>query len=133
MNRIFLYAFGVWFIIGILAILNGIFRQSFIISKVDEHTGHIISTIILICVILVITYIFISNLKINYTQTELILIDTFWLILTVLFEFGFGHYIAGHSWNKLLADYNILKGRIWSLVLLTTFIAPWLVGFILKR
>ena len=133
MNRIFLYAFGIWFIVCILAILNGIFKQSFIIPKIGEHTGHIISTIILICVILVITYIFISNLKIKYTQTELILVGVFWLILTVLFEFGFGHYVVGHSWNKLFSDYNILKGRMWSLVLLTTFIAPWLVGFIMRR
>jgi hypothetical protein len=44
-------------------------------------------------------------------------IGVIWLILTIGFEFGFGHYVAGNSWEKLLADYNILNGRVWSLFL----------------
>jgi len=95
--------------------------------------GHVISTVIFICVILVVTYLFLSNLKINYTKTDLLLIGALWLILTILFEFVFGHYVMGHSWNRLFADYNILKGRVWSFVLLTTFIAPLLIGSILQK
>ena len=133
MKTIFLYAFGIWFIFAVTGILNGIFRKSFIEPKVGEHAGHVISTIILICVILAVTYLFISNLKFDYSRTDLILIGAFWLILTILFEFGFGHYIMGHSWSKLFADYNILQGRVWSLVPLTTFIAPLLIGFIQKK
>jgi len=130
---IFIYALGIWFIFVVAGILNGVFRASFITPKVGEHAGHVISTIILICVILAVAYLFISNLKIHYTGTDLLLIGAFWLMLTFLFEFGFGHYVIGHSWSKLFADYNILKGRVWSLVLLTTFIAPLLIGFILRR
>ncbi|HII01788.1 TPA: hypothetical protein HA351_09125 [Methanosarcinaceae archaeon] len=37
------------------------------------------------------------------------------------------------GWDRLLADYNILKGRVWILVLLTTFLAPWLVGTYLRK
>ena len=131
--KIFLYALGIWFIIVVAAILNGIFRNSFITPKVGEHAGHVLSTIIFICVILIGTYLFISNLKIGYTKTDLLLIGAFWLILTILFEFVFGHYVIGNSWNTLLADYDILKGRVWSLVLLTTFIAPLLIGIILQK
>ena len=129
----YLYALGIWFIFVVAGILNGVFRESFITPKVGEHTGHILSTIILICVILAVTYLFISSLEINYSKTSLLLIGAFWTMLTILFEFGFGHYVMGHSWSKLFADYNILKGRVWSLVLLTTFIAPLLIGYILKR
>jgi len=132
-TRIFLYAFGIWFIFVVAGILNGVFRESFITPRVGEHAGHVISTIILICVILIVTYLFINNLKVNYTMTDLLLIGAFWLILTILFEFGFGHYVIGHSWSRLFADYNILKGRVWSLVLLTTFIAPFLFGSILRK
>lgn len=41
-----------------------------------------------------------------------------WMILTVVFEFSFGHYVVGGSWSKLLSDYNILDGRVWSLFIL---------------
>ena len=131
--RIFLYAFGIWFIFVILAILNGVFRNSFITPKTGEHTAHVISTIILISVILIVTYLFIGNIKTAYTNTNLLLVGTLWVGLTVLFEFIFGHYVAGNSWGALLADYNILKGRVWSLVLFTELIAPLLFGLILKE
>ncbi len=131
--KIFLYALGIWFIFVMVAILNGALRDSFLAPKVGEYAGHVISTVILICVILVVTYLFISNLKIAYTKTDLLLIGAFWLILTILFEFIFGHYVMGNSWSTLFADYNILRGRVWSLVLLTTFIAPLLFGLILRK
>lgn len=55
------------------------------------------------------------------------------MILTILFEFVFGHYVIKNPWQKLLADYNILKGRLWSLLLLTELISPLLIGLLLKR
>jgi len=131
--KIFLYALGIWVIFVILAILNGTLKNTFITPKVGEYAGHVISTIILICVILIVIYLFISNMKISYTNADLLLVGTLWLILTILFEFIFGHYVMGNSWNTLLADYNILKGRVWSLVLLTTLIAPLLFGLILRK
>ncbi len=131
--KIFLYAFGIWLILGIVAILNAGLRNSFITPRVGEHGGHVISTIIFICVILVATYLFVSKLKFDYTNTDLLLVGTLWLILTISFEFVFGHYVMDNSWDTLLADYNILKGRVWSLVLLTEFIAPLLFGLILRK
>ena len=131
--KIFLYALGIWFIFVIAGILNGIFRETYIAPRVGEHAGHVISTIILVCVILIVTYLFISNMKIDYAKTDLLIIGALWLLLTILFEFVFGHFVMGNSWNTLLADYNILKGRVWSLVLLTTFIAPLLFGYILQN
>lgn len=48
-------------------------------------------------------------------------------MLTVAFEFGFGHYVAGHSWDKLLADYNLLRGRVWSLFLVWIAVMPYVI------
>jgi hypothetical protein len=44
--------------------------------------------------------------------------------LTVAFEFFAGHYAFGNSWERLIADYNVFRGRIWILVLLANFFAP---------
>lgn len=52
------------------------------------------------------------------------LVGAIWLAATVAFEFGFGHYVVGHSWNKLLRDYNFMKGRLWLLVLIWILIMP---------
>ena len=132
-KKIFLYAFGMWFIFVIAAILNGTFRNAFITPKLGEHAGHIISTVILICVILAGTCLFLANLKIDYTNNILFSIGLLWLILTILFEFVFGHYVMGNSWSTLIADYNILKGRVWGLFLIALFISPYLCGLLLRK
>lgn len=127
-NRLFLYGTGLWLLFVVLAILNGIFRNSFITPKLGEHSGHIISSIIFICIIFLVTFIFLKKINLDYQRKDLIFLGGFWLILTILFEFGFGRYVANHSWDKLLADYNIFQGRLWSFVLLATFLAPLLTG-----
>jgi hypothetical protein len=40
------------------------------------------------------------------------------------FELLAGHYVFGNSWEKLLADYNLFRGRIWVLVLIVILFAP---------
>jgi hypothetical protein len=47
--------------------------------------------------------------------------------LTVGFEFLAGHYLFGNPWRRLLEDYNVVRGRVWMLVLLTTALAPLLI------
>jgi len=131
--KIFLYALGIWVLFVIIAILNGTFRNSFLVARMGEYAAHVVSTIILVCVILAVTYLFLSYIRLDYTKTDLLLIGGLWLTLTVSFEFLFGHYIVGHSWSTLLADYNIFKGRLWLLVLIAAFIAPLLFGLILRR
>jgi hypothetical protein len=64
---------------------------------------------------------------------QALLIGFNWLVLTIIFEFLFGHYIMGHTWELLLHDYNILEGRFWSFVLLWTFIGPTIIYRISKR
>ncbi len=44
--------------------------------------------------------------------------------MTIAFEFGFGHFVAGHSWGRLLADYNLLTGHVWVLFLLWVLVVP---------
>jgi hypothetical protein len=130
---IFLYAFSVWVIFGALIIANGVIRNKFYAPKIGEYLGHIISTIIAICFIAIGTYLFLRFITIDYGSIDLLLIGGFWVILTILFEFVFGHYVLGNPWQKLLADYNILKGRLWSLFLLAELISPLLIGLLLKR
>ncbi len=132
-SRILLSALGMWFIFVIAAILNATFREVLITPRLGEHAGHVISTFTFMGIILALTYLFLGYLDAELAGNDLLLIGALWLVLTVAFEFLFGHYVMGHSWEKLLADYNILKGRVWVLVLITTFLAPWLVGTYFRK
>ena len=48
------------------------------------------------------------------------------------FEFLAGHYVFGNSWERLIADYNVFRGRIWILVLAANIFAP-LSAFLQKQ
>ena len=132
-GRIFLHALGIWVVLLILSIVNAVIRETLYAPKIGKHLGHAVSSLIAIAYILAVAYWFVNGIKTDVTKIDLLWIGVFWLILTTVFEFGFGHYVMGRPWDYLLADYNILKGRLWSLVLLTMLIAPSLWGFILRR
>jgi len=101
-----LYALGVWVIFGVLAIINGVIRNSFYAPRIGEYPAHVISTIIGICFVVVGSYMFLRLLQIDYSNVDLLLVGALWLVLTVLFEFVFGHYVVGHPWQKLLAEHE---------------------------
>lgn len=61
------------------------------------------------------------------STAQTIVIGVIWLSLTTAFEFLFGHYVMGHSWDKLTHDYNVLEGRLWMLVLAWITIAPYVI------
>jgi hypothetical protein len=120
---VILRALIVWFVLMILAILNGLVRNSLIEPRIGEQPAHVVSTIILCVLILVVAWITNSWIA-PATMKAAFGVGLLWLALTVAFEFLAGHYAFGHTWEKLLADYNLTHGRVWGFVLVTTLFAP---------
>ncbi|MGM0510732.1 MAG: hypothetical protein ACQESD_06360 [Thermoplasmatota archaeon] len=131
-QKLLLYSIGIWFVFMILAIVNAVVRETVYAPKLGEHAGHVISTVIFIALIFIVVYLFLKNINLDYTQNDLLLIGSIWLVGTIAFEFLAGHYVFGNSWERLLTDYNLLKGRVWSLVPITVFSAPYLVDRFLR-
>jgi hypothetical protein len=130
--RLHIYAVGVWVILTVLAVLNGILRNYTYGPVVGEQAAHIFSSLILVGVVFAVAYVFLRLVRLDYTLGDLLVVGAAWVALTVTFEFLFGHYVAGHPWSRLFADYNILKGRVWALVLLAVFVAPLIMGRLAK-
>jgi hypothetical protein len=129
MERIFLQALGIWVLLLILAIVNAALRNNVYepILK-NELLAHQISTVTAIALFLTTMYLFFSRTRAAYTGTDLLIIGILWLALTTAFEFGFGHYVMGNPWSRLLHDYNLLAGRLWILVLVTILVGPYVIG-----
>jgi hypothetical protein len=109
----------------LIAMGNGLIREKWYGRDLDELRAHQLSS--LIGFILFGIYIWtVMRLLPPATGTRALSVGILWLGLTVAFEFLFGHYIAGHSWSRLLQDYNLLAGRLWVLVLLWVALAPYL-------
>ena len=110
----------------VIAIANAGIRNGVYKPIVGDLAAHQISSIIFIIVIVAVTYsaLRFTNLPLNNIQS--VYIGIVWLVFTILFEFVAGHYVFGNPWETLVRDYNFLEGRIWSLVLLTIVIAPYI-------
>lgn len=113
----------VWFGLLALAIANGAARDAFLTPRVGSGAGHGISTVLLSAAILVVGWFSIPWIGPRSVQ-EAWLIGITWVLLTVAFEFLGGHFIFGRPWKLLLADYNILAGRIWVMVLIVSLVTP---------
>ncbi len=113
-----------WFPMVVIAILNGMLRESVIRGFLGELASHQLSTL---------TGAFLFGLYIwavgRFWELEsckqALAVGLIWLLMTVTFEFLFGHYVAGHSWSRLLQDYNLFAGRVWPLLLAWVTVAPY--------
>ena len=113
----------VWFGLLVLAIANAGLREALITPAMGASAGHVISTITLCAAILVLSWLTIWWIR-PQSPREAWIIGALWLSLTVAFEFLAGHYLFGNPWSRLIEDYNVLRGRVWVLVLVTTALAP---------
>lgn len=112
-----------WIPMVLIAIGNGILRELWYGKSVSELAAHQTST--LTAVVLFGLYIWaVIRTWPPDSLRQAYLIGLVWLGLTVAFESLFGHYVAGHTWRRLLHDYNLFAGRVWLIVLIWVTIAP---------
>jgi hypothetical protein len=122
---VWLKAFALWFGILILAVLNGTLREKILVPAVGTFGAALASGIILsVCVFLVAFAA--APWYGRLPSLQWLLIGLFWLLLSLVFEFGFGRLARHQTWLELLQAYTFKGGNIWPLVLVATLIAPWL-------
>jgi hypothetical protein len=112
-----------WFALAIIAIENGILREQTYGKFISELSAHQLSTLTGVIFSGIFVYLVHRVWPIE-SSSQAWYIGGIWLVSTIIFEFGFGHYIVGHSWSHLLSDYNIFQGRVWSLFLVWVLIMP---------
>jgi hypothetical protein len=113
----------VWLIILLLANLNGALRELLLSPALGESVGRAVSTVLLAGLVLLVAWLTIRWIG-PRTAPEALLLGVTWLLLTLAFEFGAGHFLFRKSWDELLVDYDLGRGRIWILVPITTLLAP---------
>ncbi len=116
----------------VIGIANGVTRELVYADRVGDLTAHQLSTAS--AVALFAGYFWLLQkrhpLPDGLTAAR---VGITWLALTVLFEFGFGHYVAREPWSELVADYDLTKGRLWALVPLWMGVGPAAVSGVAER
>ena len=131
-NKLYSRAIVTWLLFIPIVVFNGFIRDAVYKPFVGELTAHQISTAIASAAFLVLAYMLLKKYIITFTKRDLVLTGSMWVVLTVLFEFGIGHFIIGTPSKKLFYDYNIFEGRIWILFLLVLFLAPQLLNAMVR-
>jgi hypothetical protein len=114
---------AVWFGIMLMAIFNGAFRDLMMTPRLGDPGARAVSCFTLASVIVLVTWISLPWVR-PVSTSDAWRVGWMWLAMTLAFEFGAGHYLLGTPWTALLADYNLLAGRLWILVLVATLTAP---------
>lgn len=113
-----------WFALLLVSVANGVMRDLTYGKFIDALSAHQISCVTGILLLGIVIGWFIRRFP-PASGRQAMFIGMFWLALTVAFEFLFFHYVGGHSWPELWANYDVLHGRMWVFVLLWVALAPY--------
>lgn len=132
-NLPFLKLAIVWVLFIPVAIINGAVRNFVYAPYTGELFAHQISTVIAIIVFISLAFLILAREFISLNRKMLLVSGSVWVFSTILFEFGFGHFIMGHPWSRLLMDYDFTKGRVWGLFLLAMFFSPFIINKLARK
>jgi hypothetical protein len=121
----FVKAACVWLGFLVVAIACGFIREKFLVPGLGPLGGRALGTLLVAVIIFGMIYAYIGKLA-GASRASLFKLGLGWTMATILFEFLFGHYAMGHSWESLRADYHVFQGRLWPLVLIVTLFGPLL-------
>jgi len=122
-----LYPLGVWAVMAVVAVANGVFREVVLIPRIGDYPGHVASTALLVAAILLVSLAYFSRTPIDHRRIELIAIGVLWTALTVGFEFVVG-YAEGTPVSVTLGQYDVLAGQVWIAVPIALLVSPLLFG-----
>lgn len=108
---------------SVLGIVNGVIRELVYKDQVGDLTANQLSAGSLIALLAVYFWLLERRWPIATTRSAFEIGAT-WVVLTILFEFGFGHYVDRKSWSELFENYNIVEGQLWLLVVAWIAVGP---------
>jgi len=117
-------ALVIWFVILVLAMINGLLRGKVFVPILGALPGMVLSGALLCCLIFSVTFILLPWLGAR-RPVQFMFIGIGWLVLTIVFEFSFGWW-RGQTPAEMLEAYLFQGGNIWPVVLLFTAVSPWL-------
>ena len=116
-------AVAVWLVLICAEILHGIARGIFLVPHVGEFRSSQIGVFTGSVITLVIALAFVRWIGASRTS-DLLAVGLLWLGLTLAFEILFGRFVVGASWERLAADYNVLKGGLLPFGMLVLALSP---------
>ncbi len=109
-------------------------------TLVGRYAEHVVTALISVCLVLVLSCLFVLGLRrrhrderLHAYRKDMAFIGLLWLVMSVVAElirqYAMRDTMGGLSWG----NYNILKGRLMGLVLLSELVTPYVLGVFILR
>jgi hypothetical protein len=116
--------FATWFVMLLVSVANGAVRDFTYGRQLGELAAHQVSTASGALLLGIVMWVYVRSNPPSDARHALA-IGLFWMALTLAFEFLFFHYVGGHSWSALLANYDVTSGRVWVVVVAWVALGPY--------
>ena len=116
---------GIWLLIMLAAIANGVLREALLEPALGPDPALPLSGGLLALIIFAISWLCVPFIGRNGTATWLA-VGLLWVTLTLVFEYLFGHFVAGIPWREIGRVFDVHSGNLFSMDLLVAFLSPWL-------
>ena len=125
MAGFFIKVIALWLAMLSMAIVNAVIREKLLAPIVGYGVALPASGLILSVFIFLIAYISVPFFG-SLGSRAYISVGIAWFGLTLSFEFLFGHFVAGKRWLEIMQVFDVTKGNLFTVALLSTLVAPWL-------
>lgn len=123
-SELFRSALWMWLVLLAAMAALGTLRQARLEPRLGEPAAHRWGTVAAAVVAAALIGWFIRRQR--PAPAAALGVGMLWVAMTVAFEFGFFAGVMGHPMEELLADWNLFRGRLFPLLLVTVLLAPWL-------
>jgi len=124
-------AVGLWLLMVAAAILNALFRENVLAPGLGESRALPMSGVFLSLFILAIVAVSIGVFG-KLSRSGYFWLGGFWVGLSLIFEVGLGMVLQGKTFSEVVEVFNVFRGNLFVLVLLTTLLAPWIMAKLRK-
>jgi hypothetical protein len=119
----------IWLVIILAEMLHGIARARFLVPRVGDWRSRQIGVFTGTLLIFFISLLMVPWIHAS-SAAQLLSVGLLWAVITLAFEFLFGRYVARLSWERILSDFNILKGGLMPLGLIAMGFCPLIAGLL---
>jgi hypothetical protein len=118
-------AFAVWLLVMAVEFVHGTVRWILLRPHVGEFRSGQIGVFTGSVIFLLVVYLCLPWMGARDNQ-ECLLIGSLWLLLTLIFELSFGHYVMHRPWESIGREYNLLHGGLMPIGLGIFALSPWI-------
>lgn len=127
-----LRGFAVWVVIILAESLHGTARELWLKPLIGDFRARQLAFFSGMALILGIALLFVRWVRAENNH-QWLRVGVLWAGLTLAFEFVLGRLVIGYSWERMLEDYNLLRGGLMGLGLIWLLFVPVLAAQITRR